>query len=96
MCEKLRSKCTFFRRIKDSRIGPIAKHDSKRTEISENASSETSNTYEEYVANDSYEVYKLDDSYEVYVEKYQDYGHFRKFQTGKISSEPSDTSSPTS
>ena len=86
----------MFRRTNDAQIQPVAKHESKRTEISENASSEILNTYEEYVANDSYEVYKLDDSYEVYIEKYQDYDHFQKFQTSKISSASSDTSSQSS
>ena len=46
----------------------------------------TSDTYEEYDANQVYEPYKLNDSYEEYREPYQDYYHLAKLQKGVSSS----------
>ena len=79
------------------KIEPVIQLESKTTskypKISENTSNEFSDTYEEYAENNPYEVNKLEDSYEDYMEKYQDYGHFQKFQTSKISNESSENSS---
>ena len=65
---------------------------SKQSELPGNPSNEISDTYEEYADNNSYADYKLNDSYEVYIEKYQNYDHFLKFQTGDMSCESSDSS----
>ena len=87
------------RRRNDAKIESIAKNEStgpsKRSNSSVNASSEISDTYENYGHNNSYAQYKLNDSYEMYVEKYQNYDHFQKFQTGEISCDSSCESSDT-
>ena len=87
--ERLRKQINVCRRKNDTKIESIAKNEStgpsKRSNLSANASGEISDTYENYGHNNSYAQYKLNDSYEMYIEKYQNYDHFQKFQTGEIS-----------
>ena len=94
--KKLRKQINVCRRRIDAKIESITKNEStgptKPSTLSVNASSETSDTYESYGHNNSYTQYKLNDSYEMYIEKYQNYDHFLKFQTGEMSCESSDSS----
>ena len=87
--EKLRKQINVCRRKNGAKIESITKNEStgpsKHSNLSVNASSEISDTYESYGHNNSYAQYKLNDSYEMYIEKYQNYDHFQKFQTGEIS-----------
>ena len=97
--EKLRKQINVCRRKNDTKIESIAKNEStgpsKHSNLSVNASIEISNTYENYGHNNSYTQYKLNDSYEMYIEKYQNYDHFQKFQTGDMSCESSCESTDT-
>ena len=86
--EKLRKQINVCRKRIDAKP-------SKCSNLSENASSEISDTYESYGHNNSYAQYKLNDSYEMYIEKYQNYDDFQKFQTGEMSCESSCESSDT-